>query len=160
MSAAADPDNTAAELQRTLDALAKESRESGTLLICRNPELLAAVSLPSGIIVAADVQDANQLELSARYAVVVVIDQLELMPINSGLALLARLRDCHSDDVFLHIANDYLTGQELLALGYMPTGGQNEGRWFRYQREQFYEERTWNTPEQWAHPENFLRKRW
>ncbi len=160
MSAATDPDNTAVELQRTLDSLADDYCDTGALLISQNPDLLGAVSLPPGMIVAADVQAADQLELSTRYAVVVVIEQLEQMPIKSGLALLARLRDCHSDDVLLHIAKDHLTAQELLALGFMPIDGQGEGRWFRYQREQFYEIRSWNTPEQWAHPENFLRKRW
>lgn len=96
-----------------------------------------------------------------RRSLALVYDQLELMGASESLVLLGRLRDCFSDHILVHTANSPLSAQEMLSLGfYVDQDWSGAGRLFRYRREDFYEGRSWNTPEQWAHPRNFRRYRW
>jgi Family of unknown function (DUF6231) len=154
------PPNDAAQLQQALDTLLADSAANSILLLSRDTALAAELDLPADTVRMTTLEDAAELEPALRCDLAVVVRQLEQMPIQAGLALLARLRDLHTDTVLLHTSNAQLCAQEMLALGFVPAEACGPGRWFCYQRDQFFERRAWNSPEQWAHPQNFRRNRW
>lgn len=106
-----------------------------------------------------EIMDTTQT--ARRWSLALVYDQLEHLGKSESLALLGRLRDCFSDHILVHSENFPLTAQEMLSVGfYIDQDWSGAGRLFRYRREDFFEGRSWNTPEQWAHPQNFKRYRW
>ncbi len=154
------PPNDTEALQRALDTLLSDSSATSILLLSRDTALAAALELPAETVRVTALEDPAELEPALRCDLAVVIHQLEQMPVPTGHALLARLRDLHSDAVLLHTSNPQVCAQEMLALGFVPAEATGPGRWFCYQRDQFFERRAWNSPEQWAHPQNFRRNRW
>ena len=89
----------------------------------------------------------------------VVFDQIEHMEKMESRHLLGRLRDQHCRRVLLHCGTALFSIQDLLALGYIEHPSEY-GRLFLHDPEQFFERREWNTPDKWAHPENFKKNRW
>lgn len=84
--------------------------------------------------------------------------------------LLAELRNVHSNRIELLLA-PAKQGTErssqlktLLALGFRQAGGcaddNAQGNWYRYDLAHYNRKRAWNSPENWANPQNFHRFRW
>ena len=88
-----------------------------------------------------------------------VFDQIEHMDRAESTHLLSRLRDQHCRRVLLQCETTMFTKQDLLALGYIEQPSEY-GRLFLHDPERFFERREWNTPDKWAHPENFKKNRW
>lgn len=108
-----------------------------------------------------DAAAADDIALDRQAELGVVAGQLEGMSPPNDVALLCRLRDCNCSHILLWLSEERPTAQELLAIGfYRDTALSGDGRLFRYDRDEFFEPRQWNTPENWAHPENFHKNRW
>jgi Family of unknown function (DUF6231) len=107
------------------------------------------------------IRSINDLDRIERADLGLVFDQLEHMDKSDAVQLLGRLRDRHCGSVLMHCKVRNFSNQELLALGYIeqngPYGG---GRYFWFDPGLFFERRDWNSPEHWAHPENFKKNRW
>lgn len=76
--------------------------------------------------------------------------------------LLGRLRDIHVRRLLVTgEAADRMSPGDMLALGFegypYPDGPR---RAYLYDRDSYNREREWNSPENWAHPDNFDKYRW
>ena len=119
--------------------------------------------LPESLVWIDDLETAADLDshLNARCAIALVFAQLEHMTRESAVHLLGRLRDRHADRVLVDDRTGVFSESELLALGYVAL--QEPGatmRLFLHDPAEFFSQRAWNTPEDWANPENFRRYRW
>lgn len=152
----------AAPLQILVDDLLRRRGFTALTILCRSEPRDFTLTVPEGVRVnwICGLQSADELDLATRADAAIVFDQLEHLPDVAGLALLARLRDCHCDEILLVVDPVQLTGQEMLSLGFVERSWDGPGKLFHYRRDRYYESRSWNTPEQWAHPENFTRIRW
>lgn len=91
----------------------------------------------------------------------ILFEQLEHMNKKDGIHLLSRLRDQYCRRIMLHCSVRSHSNQELLALGFIEQERPfKDGRFYLFDPELFFERREWNTPDNWANPENFRKYRW
>jgi len=134
--------------------------EHSVIVVSKEPQALRHLNWPKNTLWLGEINTADSVAMSVRGDLGVIVNQLEHMSVDLAVALLARLRDCHCDQLLVHNSGEDLTAQEMLALGFTRVSSSGSEGWFHYQREEFYEERSWNSPEQWAHPQNYKRFRW
>jgi Family of unknown function (DUF6231) len=106
---------------------------------------------------------ASSAEIGARTRtdLAVVVDQLEHMPHEEAVVLLARLRDIHSQRVLLLLDDGGWDREELRALGYLQFRRRAAGKSvYLFDPDLFHEPREWNNPANWANPDNFGKFRW
>lgn len=105
----------------------------------------------------------DALPAGRRFSAGVILDALDGMSRAHGTQLLARLRDQLCERVFVVSTEASVWRREdMLALGYTLRERSPDGHWLLYDYDiaSYNPERDWNTPEHWAHPENFKRYRW
>lgn len=108
-----------------------------------------------------DILSPDDIGLVERADMTIVFDQLEHMEKTEGVHLLSRLRDHHSKRVLLHCADQVHSIQELFALGFIKQKRPSkDGHFYLFDPDLYFERRDWNTPNKWAHPENFKKYRW
>ncbi|MBT8080648.1 MAG: hypothetical protein KJO31_18855 [Gammaproteobacteria bacterium] len=91
----------------------------------------------------------------------IVLNQIEHMRRPDAMHLLSRMRDQFCYKVLARIDSGAFTDQELLALGYIrQERPHSDGHYYLFDPAVFFEKREWNTPQHWAHPENFTKRRW
>ena len=109
---------------------------------------------------------AGLLPSLGRFEYVFVTDTLEILDVDQGSALLARLRDihCHRFAVTCAQGCPGWAPDKFLALALsLHRRIAQDGRTFcvyTHDIDTYNRERDWNTPEHWAHPRNFQRYRW
>lgn len=75
-------------------------------------------------------------------------------------SLLGRLRDLHTRRLLVcDAAARHFEPRRMLALGFEHHAGA-DGAAYLYDRDRFNRERDWNSPENWANPDNFDKYRW
>jgi hypothetical protein len=93
----------------------------------------------------------------------VVADVIERLDAAAATTLLGGLKNLHADRFVLVVdpRRSSLDSDALLALTLAPLERLDGGReaWL-YDIDRYNPEREWNTPEDWAHPENFRKYRW
>lgn len=107
----------------------------------------------------------RSLEGLGRFDMAVLIDQLEHMPKREGLMLIGRLRNQHSNNLCVEIAQrKEWTNSDFAAAGLVPSAtyerNGSEVILLTYDIATYSPEREWNNPEQWAHPDRFNKDRW
>ena len=91
----------------------------------------------------------------------IVLNQIEHMRRPDAMHLLSRMRDQFCNKVLARVGSKMFTDQELLALGYIRQDRPHtDGNYYLFDPAVFFEKREWNTPQNWAHPENFGKRRW
>ncbi len=155
---------TPAELRSVLAELFTQNQDKRFLVVSRSePRSTPEQYFPDDSSVAwlSDIQSADDIGIIERADLTIVFDQLEHMEKTEGVHLLSRLRDHHSQRILLHCADRVHSNQELLALGFIGRKHpSDDGRLFLFDPYLFFERRDWNTPDKWAHPENFTKRRW
>ena len=155
---------TPAELRSVLADLTPQNQDKRFLVVSRSaPRSTPEQYFPddSSVEWLSDIHSADDIGVIERADLTIVFDQLEHMEKTAGVHLLSRLRDLHSKRVLLHCADQVHSKQELLALGFIERNHPSEdGRLFLFDPHLFFERRDWNTPDKWAHPENFNKHRW
>jgi len=107
------------------------------------------------------VRGPNDICDTTRADISVVIDQLEHMSKDDGTHLLSRLRDLISHRVLLLLRGDAWTPDELLAIGYQEVNHTSDnGRYYLFDPDLYYQPRAWNNASGWANPDNFGKYRW
>lgn len=147
-------------IEEFLPTLSVSSGEPSVIVVSKEPHLLRDLNWPANTLWLNEISTADGVDMSVRGDLGVIVNQLEHMSVELAVALLARLRDCHCDQLLVHNSSGNLTTQEMLALGFTRVSSVGSDGWFHYQRDEFYQERSWNSPEQWAHPQNYKRFRW
>lgn len=108
-----------------------------------------------------NIRSADEIEIEERSDLGIVLNQIEHMRRPDAMHLLSRMRDQFCQRVLVSMNRDIFTDQELLALGYIrKERPSSDGRYYLFDPDIFFESRDWNTPEHWAHPDNFTRNRW
>lgn len=151
------------ELVRRVTDYVTDHGDVGVLLVSPDTALAERLAEVRGVEleVIPDATAADDIPLGRQAELGIVAGQLENMSPPNDVALLCRLRDCNCSRILLWLSGERPTAQELLAIGfYRDTNVSGDGRLFRYDRDEFFEPRQWNTPEDWAHPENFHKNRW
>jgi len=147
--------------QDVLAGLAKAHRPR-TLLV------IGAAAVPPGMeeaaltrVSAAAAEDA--LAQLGRFDFAVASEVTEQLEAPAAAALLGRLKNLHTDRFLLLVdaPNACLDDEALLALALRPLAAAEDGRraWL-YDIDDYNPERPWNSPEDWANPQNFHRYRW
>ena len=111
-----------------------------------------------------------------RYDYALVTDTLEGLSMETGTALIARLRDVHchrfavtyerpaqappSDGDDAGWSDGRFRGLTLSLLRRVTDSDGGETAVYTYDIDTYNRQRDWNTPEHWAHPGNFHRWRW
>lgn len=99
---------------------------------------------------------------SERFSLGVVVDLLDRLDETAADALLAALRDRLCRRVLVAVPpGSRFDRQRMLAMGYT-LRARGPGGWRVYDHDiaSYNPERSWNNPDDWAHPENFDRYRW
>lgn len=155
---------TPEQLPLVLEEFATTGEESSCLVVSRtNPRLPIEQFFPGEPCVEwlSHVCSADDLVAVNRADFGIVFDQLEHMEKEQGIHLLSRLRDHLCVRVLLHYAAGTFSNQELLALGYIKQKRLSiDGHFFLFDPDLFFVRRNWNTPDNWANPENFKKYRW
>ena len=108
-----------------------------------------------------NIRSIDELDVQERCDLGIILNQIEHMRRTDAMHLLSRMRDQYCRSVLARIEGDIFTDQELLALGYIKQERPSlDGRYYLFDPELFFERRDWNTPEHWAHPGNFSKRRW
>lgn len=147
-------------LEDRLNGILSSNDDYSAIVVSKEPQLLRNLNWPANTVWLDKIDKPDCLDISVRSDLGVIFKQFDHMPSDLAMPLLARLRDCHCDELLVHSGGKSLTTREMLALGFTRATSSESGGWFHYQREEFYEERTWNSPDQWAHPQNYKRFRW
>lgn len=129
----------------------------------RAPEEFGGPELADGYTIdwRSDVRRADDLGAASRSGLGIVFDQVHRMMPEEAVFLLSRLRDCYCDRVVVAEPQLDIGDRRLLSLGYVRQEPAAAGRRvYLYDPESFFERREWNTPENWAHPEAFDKRRW
>ena len=137
-------------------------RESSFLVVSRTePPLPLEQYFPDDSLVQwlCQVHTADDIVAVDRADLGIVFDQIEHMDRAEAIHLLGRLRDQHCRRVLLQCENEMFSKQDFLALGYIEHPSEY-GHLYLHDPDQFFERREWNTPDKWAHPENFKKNRW
>jgi len=135
-------------------------REAGCVVISRSPpvggfaEFAGRVRWLTGVRTAADIDEPRRADLA------IVFDQLEHMPAREAAHLLAALRDRHARRVIVDDAGNTFGVSEMLGLGFEKAADFGLEHGYVYDPDSRSRHREWNTPENWAHPENFDKYRW
>ncbi len=116
-----------------------------------------------------DAQQAKELEIPAeRFDLIMVADLLERLTKAEGIRLLGRLRNAHSNRLFLFFSrensSENWSSADFYGLGLheadvFATGG-NESALFSYDIGAYNHTRDWNNARFWANPQNFGRYWW
>lgn len=108
-----------------------------------------------------EVRRANDLAGAPRAGLGILFDQVRRMTPREVVLLLSSLRDRYCRRVVVAEPDLELGDRRLLALGYIRQETAVAGRpVYLYDPGAFFERREWNTPEYWAHPEAFDKRRW
>lgn len=147
-------------------------QQPSNLLLCSHsdlPGLHEYTSETHCITTKLDVTD-NMQELAAlqRFDLAIVADQLEHLPKSSGIELLGRIRNLHSNHCCVLYApagrQASWTAVDFFSLGMtLVTTFQNAGRelqLYTYAIENYNRRRDWNNSRYWANPENFGKYWW
>lgn len=132
----------------------------GRCLVVARRLPVAADQLPvpidhlDGVGTVADLGDAG------NYSLGIVFDQLEYMTPSDATHLLARLRDRHTRKLLVCDGARTLARSDFFALGFEIAADIEFARCFRYDADAPSRQREWNSPSNWANPENFDRFRW
>lgn len=116
-------------------------------------------------------QALTELQGMGRFDYAVLSRALEPLEPPAGAALIARVRDIHCHRFALacrHIDAHHREGEwsepELLALTLtLHRRVREDGAWhsvYTYDVDSYNPKREWNSPEDWANPQNFRRYRW
>lgn len=138
-----------------------ESHAPASLLIIGDPPTPPATDAELRCVPVA----AALAELAAlgRFEFAIVSELVEQLGAPDAEAVLGRLKNLHTDRFMLLTdpARSCLGHGALLALALAPLEQLDDGRiaWC-YDIDRYNPERPWNSPEDWAHPENFERFRW
>jgi len=155
---------TPEQLPSILDEFARTGADSIFLVVSRtNPPLPLEQLFPGGSSVEwlCHVCSADDIIAVTRADLGIVFDQLEHMEKEEAAQLLGRLRDHHCKRVLFHCAVQTHSKRELLALGYIEQKRpSDDGHLYLFDPELFFERRAWNSPDQWANPDNFKKYRW
>jgi hypothetical protein len=105
----------------------------------------------------------EELAALGRFEFAIVSELVERLAAPEAEAVLGRLKNLHTDRFMLLTdpARSCLCHGALLALALAPFEHLDDGRvaW-RYDIDRYNPERPWNSPDDWANPENFDRFRW
>ena len=152
------------ELRSVLAALITQNQDNHFLVVSRSETRLTPEQyFPDDSLVEwlGDIRSVGDMGAIERADLTIVFDQLEHMEKAEGVHLLSRLRDHHCKRILLHCADRVHSKQELLALGFVEQQRSSQGgRFFLFDPDLFFERRDWNTPDKWAHPQNFKKYRW
>jgi hypothetical protein len=100
---------------------------------------------------------------AGRFDFAVVAQLTEVHDAERARVILGRLKNLHTDRflLFADPARSCLDRDALLSLALAPLARLEDGRvaWL-YDIDRYNPERDWNTPADWANPENFDRFRW
>lgn len=108
-----------------------------------------------------NIESIDEIESPVRADVGVVLNQIEHMRRTDAMHLISQLRDQHCRKVLVSMTEGVFSDQELLALGYIKQERpSSDGQFYLFDPDLFFEKREWNTPENWAHPDNFNKSRW
>lgn len=135
-------------------------REAACVVISRIPpeagyaKFAGRVRWLTGVRSAADVDEPRRADLA------VVFDQLEHMPAREAAHLLATLRDRHARRVVVDDAAGTFGISEMLGLGFEKAAGIGLEHGYLYDPDSPSRQREWNSPENWANPQNFDKYRW
>lgn len=104
----------------------------------------------------------DDLERCGRYELAVVLALGPRAGRTAATRLLARLRDVHALRALVCARGlPGLGFAEMLALGFeRHVSGDGDAAVYLYDRDRYNESREWNSPENWANPDNFERYRW
>ncbi len=156
---------------RTITEILYEQRPS-TLLLCSHSDLPGLQEYTSEtqcittrLCVTDDVKELASLQ---RFDLAVVADQLEHLPKSTGMELLGRIRNAHSNRCCVTYApagrHSAWTAVDFFSLGMtLISTFQNAGRelqLYTYAIEQYNRRRDWNNNRFWANPENFDKYWW
>jgi Family of unknown function (DUF6231) len=99
---------------------------------------------------------------SRRFALALVVDTLETLPVADARALLAALRDLEAPHVVLwmDLARAPLDEAELRALGFRLHARDGAQALFGFELYDYKDRPEWLSPQHWAHPELWDRFRW
>ncbi len=147
-------------------------QKPSTLLLCSHSDLPGLLEYTSEtrckttkLCITANVQELADLQ---RFDLAVVADQLEHLPKSTGIELLGRLRNAHSNHCCVMYSpageQSVWTAVDFFSLGMtLVTTFQNAGRelqLYTYAIEQYNRRREWNNSRFWANPENFNKYWW
>ena len=159
-------------LQAVTDIL--YDQKPATILLCGHSDLPGLQEytsdtqcLTTKLCVTADAQELGLADLP-RFDLAVVADQLEHLPKRTGMELLGRIRNAHSNHccVMYSPAGDcsVWTAVDFFSLGMtLLSTFQNAGRelqLYTYAIEHYSRRRDWNNSRFWANPENFDKYWW
>ena len=115
-------------------------------------------------------------QLAGRYAYCIVLTDASLLQTARLMQAIATIRNVHCPKIDLMLAPEPGARQEaltpdcersVLGLGFRQIEWENDApgydqgiRRYRYELGSYNKKRRWNTPENWANPENFHRYRW
>lgn len=115
----------------------------------------------------------EQLRDLGRFDLALLVDQLEHISRRAAALLLGRLRNQHTHQICIEIAEDInkarKTKDRWSETDFIASGlsryqrFERDGRGFRlytYDIDSYNPEREWNNPKDWANPENFDKYRW
>ncbi len=152
------------ELPRLFEEFSAESGTRRLMVICRSrsrrrrDEFLPPETECSWYF---NIKSLDDIGSPERADVGIVLNQIEHMRRTDAMHLLSRLRDQYCRKVLLLMASNTFTEQELLALGYIrQERPSTDGQFYLFDPDIFFERREWNTPANWAHPQNFNKSRW
>jgi hypothetical protein len=147
-------------IQDCIASLLEGYAPAQVLVICDSLELPATDS-ETARLAAADAP--AELAALGRFDFAVVADLVETLEATEAQTVLGRLKNLHADRFVLVVdpVRSSLGRGELLALALAPYEPLEDERiaWL-YDIDRYNPEREWNNPEDWAHPENFLKYRW
>jgi hypothetical protein len=134
-----------------------EYRPATVLLIGDAPAVGTDVTTLPAEAAAAGLADAGRFDFA------VVAQLTEIHDADTARVILGRLKNLHTDRFLLLAdpARSCLDRDALLSLALAPLAHLEDGRvaWL-YDIDRYNPERDWNTPADWANPENFDRFRW
>jgi hypothetical protein len=136
-------------------------------LVTRDLSLLTIGIADAGVPGADSVQvyetlsGADDLPMTLRATLGVVVMPLDFMTRRNAEQLLSRLRDVHCEKVLLVDTGGVWKPEDLRSLGYLEAGQPSTGvRCYLFDPDTFNQPREWNNPSDWANPENFRKYRW
>lgn len=108
-----------------------------------------------------DPRAVGDLAIASTYGLAIVLLDSEQTDSRLVGHLLGRLRDGGAKRTLVDDPHTLFEANELLALGYVAREASAAvARPFVHDPDEYFARREWNSPEDWANPENFGRYRW
>lgn len=152
------------EIPKIFSEFSKSGKPNRFLILCRSRSRRKRTDgLPEGAESQwyFNIRSVDEIEAPERFDLGIVLNQIEHMRRTDAMHLLSRMRDQYCRSVLARIEGDMFSDQELLALGYIrQKRPSDDGRYYLFDPDLFFERREWNTPEHWAHPQNYGKQRW